>query len=227
MSVWVRYMAKITDIVRQKRNKSRVSVFIDGEFAIGLDAVTAVGARLAIGDEVTADELKAVVEKSETNSAFERAVGYLSAAPRSRLEIYNYLKDKGYDKDICGEVLRRLGEYRYIDDRAYAESFVKSKSKKYGKLRLSAELKRKGVSAEIISDVLSGDGEDDAPEYEETDGATVVARRYLKSHKACDALKLKRFLAGRGFTWDAVNATVSRLKDEGAFDTDNDREVYD
>lgn len=221
-------MGKITDIARQKRNKSRVSVYIDGEFAIGLDAVTAVAARLAIGDEVSEAELRAVVEKSEINSAFERAVGYLSAAPRARLEIHRYLKDKGYDGKVCDEVLRRLDEYRYVDDRAYAESYVTSKSKKYGKIRLSAELKKKGISSEIVSDVLSGESDDyeDAQEYEETDGAIKVAERYLRSHKERDALKLKRFLAGRGFTWDTINSVVSKLKDGGAFDTETDDEYF-
>lgn len=53
-------MGKITDIAEQRRNKSRVSVFIDGEFACGLDAVTAAAARIKIGDEITAEELKRI-----------------------------------------------------------------------------------------------------------------------------------------------------------------------
>ncbi len=209
-------MGRITDIAKQKRNPSRVSVFIDGEFALGLDAVTAVASRIKIGDEVTAEQLKAVSHKSEVNSAFERAVGYLSASPRSTGEITRYLKDKGYDAQVVCEVKDRLALYRYTDDVAYAQSYVKSKSKKYGRLRLVAELRKRGVAADIITQALDGgDFDDDSDGYDEDDGAVEVARKYLRTHRSVETPKLKRYLAGRGFTWDSINAAVRTLDDEG------------
>jgi hypothetical protein len=93
-------VGKITDIARQKRNTSRVSVFIDDEFVCGLDAVTAVAARLKIGDEITAEHLREIVFDSEVNSAFERAVSYLSRSPRTRREIERYLREKDYEKEL-------------------------------------------------------------------------------------------------------------------------------
>ncbi len=223
-------MGKITDIAKQKHNDSRVSVFIDGEFALGLDAVTALAARIKIGDEITAEELKAVAHVSEVNSAFERAVGYVSYAPRSKRETEKYLRDKGYDGDVVSEAVKRLCDYKYIDDLTYAQSYVKSKSGKYGKIRIRSELKRKGISADIIDDILSGEEFCDdytEEEYDERSGAAEVARRYLKSHRGCDAQKLKRYLAGRGFTWDCINAVVRDAAESGAFsddDTDTDYE---
>lgn len=211
-------MGKITDISRQKRNPSRVSVFIDGEFALGLDAVTAVAARIKIGDEVSAEQLKEVSHKSEVNSAFERAVGYLSASPRAASEIKRYLKDKGYDAVVACETVDRLEQYRYIDDAAYAKSYVKSKSRKYGRIRLAAELRKKGVSSDIISQTLDGEPSDEFEDsrYDEDDGAIETARRYLRSHKYAETPKLKRYLAGRGFTWDSINAAVRVLDEEGS-----------
>lgn len=204
-------MAKITDIQKQKRNKTRVSIFIDGEFVCGLDEVAAASSRLKIGDEITADELKRVVEKSELNSAFERAVGYLSASPRAKKEIRRYLSDKGYDKSIIEQTIQKLDAYHYIDDYLYAQSYIKSKSKKYGTFRISAELKQKGIAQEIIDDLL-----DDAPE----DNIVEIAEKYLKSHKSADKQKLKRFLAGRGFSWDSINGAVVQLS--SAFETSDD-----
>lgn len=198
-------MGKITDIARQKRNTSRVSVFIDGEFACGLDAVAAAGARIKIGDEITAEELKKVVFSSEVNSAFDRAASYLSSVPRSRREVYIKLRDKGYDKDVIDETMSRLAAYKYVDDKAYAECYIKSKSKQYGKFRLAAELKKKGVSSEIIDELLNDGGGEDA---------TDAARKYLRAHPSADVPRLKRFLAGRGFSWDAVSCAVSEVADE-------------
>lgn len=208
-------VGRITDIARQKRNTSRVSVFIDGEFVCGLDAVTAVAARLKIGDEITVDALKAVVFDSEVNSAFERAVSYLSRSPRSRREIERYLRDKDYDKAVAEKAVERLDSYGYTDDRAYAELYIKSRSARYGRFRLAAELRQKGVDGAIIDELLD-DGVEDA---------TAAARKYLRVHRSADVQKLKRFLAGRGFSWDAVFAAVSDVADEffSGGDDDEDR----
>lgn len=192
-------MSEITDIQKQKRNKTRVSIFVDGEYVCGLDEVAVAAARLKVGSEITSDELKNLVMSSELNSAFERAVGYLSLSPRSRLEISQYLKNKGYDCDICEKTLRKLDEYRYIDDYAYAQSYIKSKSIKYGSFRLTSELRKKGIAPEVISELLEcGDG----------DGAVSVAKKYLLSHRSADKQKLKRFLLGRGFSWNSIASAV-------------------
>lgn len=209
-------MGRITDIVRQKRNKTRVSVFIDEEFVCGLDEVTALAARLKVGDDIDENELKKVVFESELNSAFERAVGYLSLSPRSRKEIERYLTDKGYDADVVAAALKRLDAYRYVDDRAYAESYVRSMSKRYGSFRLASELKRKGIAQDIIDELLD-DGGDTA--------VLDVAKKYMRSHKTADKQKLKRFLAGRGFGWDSISDAVSKLADDGAFDTDDEYDL--
>lgn len=210
-------MGRITDITKQKRNKTRVNIFIDGEFVCGLDEVAAAASRIKIGDAITAEELKALVKNSELNSAFERAVGYLSLAPRARKEIDKYLSDKGYEREVIDETLAKLDNYHYIDDYGYAQSYIKSKSKKYGSFRLSAELKKKGIAQNIIDELLEDGGDGNVAE---------VAKKYLRTHSACNKQKLKRFLAGRGFSWDSISAAVSRLSDEGAF-TDGGDDYYD
>ncbi len=205
----------VTDISVQKRNKNRVNVYIDGDFACGLDSVTAVSARLKIGGEISAEDLKRIVETSEVNSAFERAVGYLSSVPRAKREIARYLADKGYDKDVIYKAIERLEFYHYIDDRAYASMYIRSKIKKYGSYRIAAELKQKGVDSAVISELLDeSDGE--------SDNAVAVAQKYMSSHRTTDKQRVKRFLAGRGFSWDSISQAVCKLSDDGAFSNDHD-----
>lgn len=207
-------MGQITDIQKQKYNKSRVSIFIDGEFVCGLDEVACAAARIKIGDEITPQKLKSVVRDSELNSAFERAVGYLSLSPRSSGEIKKYLKDKGYDGEIITLALDKLLLYHYVDDYAYAKSYISSKSKKYGAFRIKAELRRKGVDSEIIDGLL-----DEADPL----GAYNTAKKYINSHRNTDKQKLKRFLSGRGFGWDEITSALAQLDEEGGFDmTDDD-----
>ena len=48
-------MGKITDVTRQKKKDTRVSIFVDGEFVCGLDELTFAQSRIAIGDEIEID----------------------------------------------------------------------------------------------------------------------------------------------------------------------------
>lgn len=150
---------------------------------------------------------------SELDSAFGKATDYLSYSPRSAQEIRKYLAGKGYDKDIVDETMTKLVSYRYIDDEAYAVSYIRSRSKKYGEFRIASELKAKGIAADLIKTLL---------EEQEESAATDVARKYIASHRNADKQKLRRFLAGRGFSWDDISDAVSTLDGEGIFDTEED-----
>lgn len=208
-------MGKITDISRQRYNKSRVSVYIDGEFVCGLDAVTAAAARIKIGDEITAERLKEVVRSSEINCAFERAVWYISRTPHTQKQTAEYLNDKGYEKEITDEAIARMLTYRYLDDEQYARSFFRSKCKKYGTVRITAELKRNGVSQDIIDAVLD-------EEQPQDNSIIEVAEKYIRSHRTADKQRLKRFLAGRGYTWGEISDAVRELEKTVAFDDADD-----
>lgn len=195
-------MGKITDICVQKHNRDRVNIFVDGEFVCGMDALSAVASRLRIGDEASEEEIKSAVRAGEVNSAFERAADYLSYAPRCKREIERYLERKGYDHEVVDDAVSRLVSYRYIDDEAYAASYIKSRGKKYGSFRIASELRQKGIAPEIISSLL-----DDAEE-----SAEGVAHKYMSSHPSADRSKLRRFLAGRGFSWDSIDEALSSIE---------------
>ena len=55
------------------------------------------------------------------------------------------------------EVLQRLIADRFIDDRRYAEAFVREKTSlsSWGEYKIRATLKRKGISDEIIAEVCN------------------------------------------------------------------------
>ena len=84
-------MATITDISVQVKNKSRVNVFLDGEFACGLDAFTVEKNRLRIGAQIEQNELIAIQRESEAQTAFEKCVDYINIRMRTEKEIEKYL----------------------------------------------------------------------------------------------------------------------------------------
>ena len=140
----------ITDIKPQQKSKSRVSVFVDGEFFSGLEKITAMEHRLKIGDEIDPDELTKAVRESECAAAFEKAANYLGARPRTKKEIRVYLAGKGYSDEVVISAVDKLCEYGYVDDAEYCRQYVSAYSRKFGSRRIEADLKSKGVDFNLI-----------------------------------------------------------------------------
>ncbi len=205
-------MGKITDIAPQKRNKTRVSLFVDGAFVCGLERITALEHRLKIGDEVDEQKLKAAVFDSEVTAAFEKAMRYLGPRARTEKELRTYLLGKGFGADVTEQTMQKLQGYGYIDDKAFAESYIEGHRSRYGEKRLAIELRQKGVSAQIIQEALE--------ELDQSEDATAAARKYLRTH-APNRFKLRGYLYGKGFSASAIEAATDTLSEEGVFSEDD------
>ena len=189
-------MGKITDIVRQKGNKSRVSLFLDGAFLCGLDELTAVKNRLEIGTEIDGEDIARIQAESEY-------VSRLSVRPRSEREIRDFLKDKGYLSAVSDKVCARLSELGYLDDAAYARQYIDENKCRYGAVRLKNELIKRGVDRDIIDD---------------RDEAVVALARSLWRSCGKDKYKLKNKLYAKGCNGEDISFAIDALESEGAFD---------
>ncbi len=90
-------------------------------------------------------------------NAKDYAVKLLGFCDRSEKEIREKLLKKGYSEAECEEAVDFCCSYGYIDDARYSEHFVHDAVgiKKIGKLRMRAELKKKGIDDEVIDTALS------------------------------------------------------------------------
>jgi len=80
----------------------------------------------------------------------------LDTQPRTRVELERYLTQKGIPEDVSAKVLDRFTEVGLIDDRAYAQGWVRSRhgTRGLGRRAVAQELRRKGVDEEIIVEAL-------------------------------------------------------------------------
>ena len=83
-SVFGHMLQKITALRIQKKNRRRVSIFLDGRYAFGVQA--SVAARLSVGQTLSAEEIEQLQERDEIEVTHERALNYLSYRPRSCAE---------------------------------------------------------------------------------------------------------------------------------------------
>jgi regulatory protein len=132
---------------------------------------------------------------------------------RSSGDALRLMKRWGLSDEDAQRVLARLQADRFIDDGRYAEAFVRDKLNLsgWGAFKIKSALRAKGVSKDIIEEVVS-------PMLEATDMAErleeIMLRRMrtLKYKSPYDAkTKLIRFAASRGYNMEEAIESASRV----------------
>ncbi|WP_125770106.1 recombination regulator RecX [Companilactobacillus furfuricola] len=210
-------MTKVTKIQAQKR-KGRYNVYLDGEYAFPVGEGTLIEFRLMKGLELTDAQVTLIKNKENTNKAYGDAVNYLSYELRTEKEIKDYLYKKEYTTPTIMDVLDRLKELNYLDDAAYAQSFINTQ------LRMSAngpkiieqKMFKKGVPDSIIKEKMSEIDQDILLENA-TDFAQKQLRKTNHGSFKQQMIKLKQSLYSKGYSGDITNQAIESLdleKDE-------------
>ncbi len=187
-----------------------VRISVDGGFWDEIPYLIAFDFRLNKGSEVDDSLLVNVKQKVDEKNAFDYAVKYLSRYSVTAKRLKQKLYEKEYNKSVVENAAAKLLDLKYLDDYAFAENLVASKSKKLGKRRLKSELLNKGVGSDIIDEVLETLDNDDM-----FDTAITVAEKWYRSHELVtiqDSQKFFRFMAYRGFDYDLINRCREVLK---------------
>lgn len=135
----------------------------------------------------------------------------LSFRERSQAELEERLARKGYSNDVIAAVISRLKEMDYLNDRRFAEKWVRYriKYKPRGKRLLRLELRKKGIDERIAGQVLNELVSDDV----ELDLGLRVARKWLKSHPNQEniILRLKKHLQNKGFGFQLIDRVIASM----------------
>jgi|SRR5579883_3271934 len=206
-------MPKITAITPQRR-KGRFSIFVDGEFVVGVGEKVVADLGLAVGKPITAGELARVARAEEVRRATDASLRLLEVRPRARREIETRLKQKGYEEQIIADSIAALTRLGLIDDAQFAAQWVESRSRSRpgGVRKLKTELYQKGVGKEQIEEAVGTVSEDDEAD---------LARRALskklrplpgdKDSRREEWRRLAGFLQRRGFGWDVTKKALAEV----------------
>lgn len=205
---------KITGLTAQVKDANRLNVFVDGKYSFSLDIAQVVDLGLKVGQGVDDEKLAELKRESEFGKVYVRALEYVLVRPRSGREVRDYLYKKtidrrgkdgvlkgGVSKAVTERVFDRLVEKGHIDDEKFARYYVENRFVKKGisEKRMKMELKKKGVEASVIEDVLSDVGRDDRVEIE---------KMVEKKRARYDDEKLVAYLVRQGFDYELVKEVV-------------------
>ena len=145
---------------------------------------------------------------------FKRALHILAARPRSEAQLREKLLGlEGADAESIDECVARLKALGYIDDRAFAESYVnyRVKAKPLGRQRLARELARTRLARETIDRALD-------EVFEETGEEALIdraiARRLRTSGRPTDRRSARRLfdhLMRLGFGYELIVRKLREL----------------
>ena len=197
---------KITDLKQGVRNPDRVNVYVNGRFSFSLDVSQVVDFGIKIGLLISSEELEEFKKASEFGKLYQRALEWVLVRPRSIRETNDYLYkkifEKKLDKNYIDRIIEKLKAKKYLDDFRFAEYYVENRFVKKGVSikRLKMELLKKGVSKDIVEEVLADSDRNDEEELKKM----IVKKR----SKYPDDEKLIAYLCRQGFQYDLVRELV-------------------
>ena len=204
-------MPVITALEIQKRNKERVNVYLDDEFAFGLNIMEA--AKLRKGQALTDEEIAALTEDDAIHKAVERGIDFLSYRPRSVDEVRRNLVQKEIPESIVSVAIERLQTLGYLDDEAFARFWIENRDtfKPMSPMALRYELRQKGVSDDVLNHLI-----DDLLDVQ--DSAYRAAQKRIQRYRGKTRQEFKQKLGGtlqrRGFNYGVINDVIQRLYEE-------------
>lgn len=200
----------ITAIERQKTHPKRVNIHCDGEFILGVHEDVLANLGLRKGDVLDDKDFKELQAAEELNLAKEKAFRFLSYRRRSEKELRAKLLELEFLPDIVSSLTEQLRKLGFVNDRAYAESFLHDAlmKKPSGTRLLRMQLRLRGISKDIVDEILKEKLGTEIEFSLAREAASKHMRRYSVSRKKYERQKQEKrladFLTRRGFAWDAV-----------------------
>lgn len=205
-------MGIITKIEAQKRNKERVNIYIDEEYAFSLSAELVYREGLACKMEVDNERLSRIATEEGYLKCKESALRTIERAYKTEKEIRDKLISKEFDINSIERTIEFLKEYNLINDENYVKMYVKDKIKNQGQNKIKYALMQKGINEGLIKEELSKVNADSQREvaYDlAVKKYNLLAKREDDKYKLSQ--KLYRFLTTRGYDYSVVSEVVKKV----------------
>ena len=205
-------MRKITALRAGKGRRKRVNIYLDGEYAFSLEGEVAVKEGLRINQELSAERIKEITSANNYHRCYDAAALFISYRPRSEPELRERLRKRNFHAESIDAVVTRMKEQGLINDIAFAEFWTENRDSFSPRSQwlTGMELRRKGVSEEIIQQAVGVLDDDDSAYRAAYKKARNLPRHDYQSFRR----RLGDHLQRRGFGYGVINATVKRLWNE-------------
>ncbi len=190
----------------QALTKQKYRIFLDGESAFTVYKGELSRYHLEEGAVLPPEVYEELVNGVLKKRATLRAMHILERTDKTEAQLRKKLEESEYPKEAVESAIAYVTSYGYLDDRRYAEHYIEWKKQGKGKARLKMELVQKGISREIIEEVL------ESTDFGET--REMIRQIILKKRKTNipmnekEKQKLYGFLMRKGFPSSDILAVM-------------------
>ncbi len=197
----------------EPRRHRKTALFFDGEFALNIDTETLLKSGWKLGQEVSDEELHALIEAGKEHQASEKALYLLEHRSHSKKELTDKIA-RTVDRDAAQKAADHMEELGLLDDQDFGIRYAKELFRKgYARRRVMLELSRKGISQELIEMIL----EKNTPDPNEQ-----IAKILQKRYQNLDDEKIRRrayaALQRMGYETDEIRTALREAVNEEEID---------
>ena len=147
---------RITKIESQEKSPRRKNIVADGEFVVGVSDETLLRSGLRTGDEITDEQVKALIRQEEASNAQRVALRFLARRPRTAREIRDRLREEEYSDTGIEQAIASLKEAGLVNDAEFARMYISDaiSAKATGKSLLRRKLLLLGIEKAVVDDAL-------------------------------------------------------------------------
>lgn len=144
----------------------------------------------------------------------QKMVNYCVYQDRCHKEVENKMWDFLLIPEARDEIFLYLLQENYLNEERFAKSYARGKfyQKNWGKVKITGQLKFKGITSKLIQKALLEIDDDD---YDET-LKKLYQQHYTLQSAGKDFMKHQKttkFLLGKGFEFEAVLRTKNEISD--------------
>ena len=177
------------------------------------------------GGELSGDRLAQIQQADTRRKAKKRALYLLGTRQYCYKELYDKLR-RSYDEDTSREAADAMREYGYVNDEEYAPKLAEYliRSKRWGIRKAKYEMLHRGLSAQLVENVLAEYSEDDISE----EITELLERKYY--NKIADPDDRRRTIAAmarRGYDYNSVKRCIEKLLEDAEYEDYEENEDFD
>ena len=198
----------ITNVVPKRKGLS--ALYIDGEFAVKIDTETFLISKFSVGSQIDDEQLKELIESSNTKRAKEKALWLISYRDHSKKELEEKVRNS-CDRDSAKKAVERLEELGLVNDEKFARNYaeqllnVKHLSKKGAKYKLM----EKGIDRDLADMIL------DEIYFDPQEHIRVIIQ---SKYRNLDDEKTRRravsALQRKGYGWSDIKSVIDEYIEE-------------
>ena len=191
----------------QSVTKTKFKVYLDEQFAFVLYKGELSRYCIEEGVDLSQELFQKIKSEVILKRAKLRAMHLLNAMKRTEDQLRLKLKQGFYTDDIIEEVLKYVKSFGYVEDKGYAERFIRNRQNVKSKRELYAALCQKGISKEHIESAMEQCYE--AQDEKDAIRKILEKKRFsLEDSTEEEKKKIYNYLLRKGFHYEDISQVI-------------------